>query len=144
MPRHLPYRSVARRDDFIAQITTRGEMVIDDGADGLYFAPLAPDGKVRFVRLKSPPGVVRNSNNVRIARLSPNGRSLIVCAREARVGQPAWVFWRLSTDGAPSHRLFSVRHQVYEFWLSPDGKALIFWQQNNDSSMDRAYQATLG
>lgn len=46
-------------------------------------------------------------------------------------------YWQVFYDGRPPRRLFSTTENIYYFSLSPDGKRLIYWQD------DKAYLYTL-
>jgi hypothetical protein len=126
-----------------AKITTSGDLVWAD-EQNLYFWPLSEREAVRKVTLHLPKGTIEMAadslvDSPRRFALFPDGRSLLVCVavvNQLHGSQTRWEFQRIPINGGKPKVLFSLNQKVALYYLSTDGKGVVYklWRVNNASN----------
>lgn len=128
----------------VPKVTTAGDLVwIDPNEQSLYAWPLSGQRAVRKVTPHLPNGTLDLGTDytVEAARqfvLCPDGHAVLVCVevpdgrftawihRLLRRSQTRWEFQRVPLDGGEPQPVFSVDQRVSMFYLSADGKSLVY------------------
>ena len=126
------------------RVTTTGELAIGGGEtrNRLHFLSLNGSGTVRSVTLDLPartlPWARDIQNSPPVYALFPDGRSVLVCVEIPdspfqawlhgllKRPQTRWEFQRIPVSGGAPEPLFSVDQEVGLYYLSDDGKSVVY------------------